>query len=396
MYQKRNHNIAVMCGTILLNLFFQFTWYPLLPLQLRALGANDLEVGVSYTLIGVARTLFAVIGGTLADRYGRKALLVMPIILSIPLYLIAALTDQWSVIVTMFVVANALGALTSPAYSALIAESSDSTRVARSYSFTEFSALVGVIAGPLVGAALLGVLDIPKMMLLYTLTLVFTTAVRAWGLSETHHRSPVERSRAPVLAAIDSRVRWYMVLGTCMVVAFAIAFGPYFTILARDGWHNTDAEINILFAAGNAAALLGLGLGRMSDHWGGRRVLVVGLLGFGLATIAWGLAPSWEWGLVPLLIAFGFSEAAYVAQQTVQAEITSPETRTSVFGIIGTTTGVIGGMGPALGAWLIALGGIPLPFVAAGVISLAAIVAVPPLQKKRTRTAEFAAPVHAG
>ncbi len=377
-----NRNLSVLCGTIFGNVFFANMWNPLLALYFRALGANDWQIGISFTLMNIARTFFALFGGALADRYGRKKLLVIPTFMVIPLYAIAAVTGNWVVLLAMFVGSNALSALGNPAYSALIAESSDPKRVARSYSFTEFSVLAGLIAGPITGAALLGVLNIPSLIAINAAVLVVTTSLRGWGLTETQHRI-VERTLPKLRTALNSNVRWYIVSFGLLSMSFALAFGPYFSILARDAWHNSEQEINLLFAAGNAASMLGIVLGRLSDRWGTRRVFALGMLGYGISVMAWGLAPGWQWGLVPLLIAFAFSEGAFIASQTLQAEITTRETRTSVFGIITATTGVMGGMGPAFGAWMIALGGNPMPFVAAGGIGLLAMAAIAAIRARR-------------
>ncbi len=376
-----NRNLFVLCGTIFTNVFFNNTWYPLLPLYYRQLGANDWEIGLAFTSTTIARMIFAMVGGTLADRYGRKKLLVLPALAAVPLYVLAQGAVSWSTLLVMLTVANALMALTGPAYSAIIAESSSEDHLAHSYSLTEFSVLAGVIAGPIAGAALVGPVGIPTLVLLNAVMLTAGTLTRGLGLKETHRRT-TEKIRINLRAALDVNVRWYMVLNILVMLAFSIPFGPYFTILARDAWHNSEAEINLLFAAGNAASMTGILFGRLSDRWGARRVFILGMLGFGISTMAWGLAPGWQWGMVPLLIAFGLSEAAYIATQKVQVEITSRDTRSSVFGIITTVTGTVGGLGPSLGAWLIAVGGNPLPFIAAGAAGLLAIFAAIPIQSR--------------
>lgn len=370
-----NRNLAVLSVTIFVNLFLRFMWYPLLPLHLRALGANEWEIGVSFTLIGIAQTLFSIFGGALADRYGRKWIIALPTFLMGPLYVAAALTTSWSVVVGMLASAFALGALLWPAFVALVAESAEEERVARAYSFTEAAVLTGAIAGPVVGAGLLAVLDIPTMILWSGIGLILTALLRVWGLREPSRRK-VGSALPKLRAAIVTNVRWFIAMGSCITIAFSMSFGPYFAILARDAWRNSEPEINLLFAAGNVAALIGIVLGRLSDRWGARRVLMFAALGYGIGTIVWGLAPTWQGGLLPLLIAFGFSEAMIIAQQTLQAEITSPETRSPVIGIIATTTGFVGGLGPTLGAWLITLGGNSMPFVAAGATGLIAMIAV--------------------
>lgn len=375
-----NHNLSVMCGTIFSNVFFNYTWYPLLPLYYRQLGANDWEIGLAFTSTTMARMIFAMVGGALADRYGRRKLLVLPALAAVPLYLVAAGAGSWSTLLAMLTIVNALMALTGPAFSALIAESSSEDHLAHSYSLTEFAVLAGVIAGPIAGAALVGAVGIPALVTLNAVMLSAGTLARL-GLRETRTRAP-EKARTKLRAALDANVRWYMVLNILVMVAFSIPFGPYFAILARDAWHNSEAEINLLFAAGNTASMAGILLGRLSDRWGARRVFMLGMLGFGISVMAWGLAPAWRWGLVPLLIAFGLSEGAFIATQKVQVEITSRDTRSSVFGIIATVTGVFGGLGPSLGAWLIALGGNSMPFIAAGALGLLAIAAVIPIHNR--------------
>ena len=376
-----NRNLAIICLTLFGNVFAKYLWYSLLPLHLRALGANDWEIGVSFTLIAVAQTIVAIVGGAMADRYGRRTLIALPTFLSSPLFFIAALTDSWLVVVAMIIASNILSALQSPAMNAMIMESSESTQVARSFSFSESAVLSALITGPILGAALLGTFSIPTMMLVNAVMLLLTGFFRWFGLRESTLRS-VGTAVPKLRTAIDTNVRWFIIIGACVSGAFAIVFGPYFAILARDAWHNSEAEINLLWAIGSFGSLFGILMGRWSDRWGARRVFMLGAIGFGIGTIAWGVAPSWETGLVPLLIAFIFSEGMFIAEMALQAEITTPETRSSVIGIIQTITGLIGGLGPTLGAWLITLGGNPMPFIAAGAMGLLAIGAAIPIRGK--------------
>ncbi len=280
-----NRNLTILCTTIAVNVFVRFMWDPLLPLHLRALGANDWEVGIAFTLMTVARFFFSVVGGPLADRYGRKVMLAVPAFAMAPLYFIASAAHNWFVVVVAFILVNALNALFNPAFNALVVESSDSNQVARSYSLTEGAVLIGMIGGPIAGALLLSTFDIPALILFNGVALAITALLRAWGLRETAHAT---RGMAlPNLrVAIDSRVRWFIVMASLITMAFTITFGPFFAILARDAWHNSGPEINLLFAAGNVAALCGIFLGRLSDRWGAHRVLVLGMLLYAVSAIA--------------------------------------------------------------------------------------------------------------
>ena len=376
-----NRNLAIISITILTNLCARYTYYALMPLHLRSLGANDLEVGAAFTAMAFAHNVLGVVGGALGDRFGRKTLIVLATIMMGPFLILAGLAHDWFTVAAMLVAMEACSAFQWPPLSAFITEASGEDRVAHSFSFTESAVLLGLITGPIVGAGVINVLSIPMLLMINGIVLIINGIVRAIGLRETTTRRAT--SAIPKLrAALDANVVWFIMLGTLTVASFGIVFGPFFAILARDAWRNSDAEINVLWAIGSFASLLGIPLGRQSDQWGGKRVFILAGIGFGVTTIVWGIAPTWEWGLVPLLLAFFFSEAMFMAQQTLQAGITSPETRASIIGIIFTTTGVIGSSGATLGAWLITLGGNAMPFIAAGGMGLLAILAALPIKLK--------------
>jgi hypothetical protein len=44
-------NVSVLSLTVLFVLMAFFSWYPVLPIYLKELGANDFQVGFSYTLL---------------------------------------------------------------------------------------------------------------------------------------------------------------------------------------------------------------------------------------------------------------------------------------------------------------------------------------------------------
>lgn len=385
---KLDRNLIIMCATMSINVLIIFTWNPLLPLHLRVLGASDWELGISFTLIGIARTLFAVVGGAMADRFGRKILLTAPHLASAFLYLLAGAVTNWVALVAILIATNALNALINPAFNAIIAESVPEDRVARAFSASEAAVLLGLILGPLAGAALVPIYNIPTLIGLYGWVLLLTAAVRYFGIVDAAR--PVRSATLKLRAAIDSRIVWYIVAFSLVQMAFGICFGPYFAILARDAWGNNASEINLLFALGSLASMLGIPFGQRADRWGKRRVAIIGLFVFGLTVAGWGIAPTWQWGLAPLVLAFFFSEGGFIAILAMQAQITTRESRASVMGIIATVSGVIAGLGPVLAAALIEWGGNAMPFIACGVMSLGAIAAVRRLEKtERARVVDI-------
>lgn len=374
-----NRNLVILCATMYLNVFARFMWDAILPLHLRALGANAQEIGLAFTGIFIARTFFAMVGGALADRFGRARLAGVLTFLMGVFLTGAGLSADWQMTVAALIAMNAFSSMQWPPLSALITESSGEEHAARSYSFTEASVLFGLITGPLIGAGLLGIFGVSTLIILSGIITALTGIVRFWGLRETVRKTPTS-TRLNLRAALTRNLLWIIVLGALFAFANALTFGPFFAILARDAWGNTEAEINLLFSVGSAAALVGILLGRTSTRFGARRVLALSALGMGISAALWGLAPTWQWGIVPLVIAFVASESLFIAQASIQAAVTTRESRSSVYGLISTTTGLVGGFAPTIGAWFITLGGNAVPFLAAGLAGLLIIAAVMPVK----------------
>lgn len=374
-----NRNLAIISATIFTNLFARFAYYALLPLHLRSLGANDLQVGAVFTAFTLARNLFGVIGGALGDRIGRRVMIAVATFATGPFLVLAGLSHDWLTLSIMLVLVETCGAFQFPPLNALVTESAIDNRVARAFSITESAVLTGFIVGPLVGAAVIDYVNIPTLMIINGSVLMINGLVRGIGLREPA-RQRTSGAMPKLRAAIDTNVRWYMLSNTLVVASFAIVFGPFYAIFLRDAWSNSEAEINLIWSIGSFISLGGIILGRLSDQWGGKRVFIFSGVGFAVTTIGWGVAPTWQWGIAPLLLAFLFSEAMYMSQQTMQASITTPETRASVVGVIFSTAGLIGGLGPTFGAWLATIGGLPLTFIAAGSFGLLAMVLVLPIR----------------
>jgi DHA1 family tetracycline resistance protein-like MFS transporter len=110
-------------------------------------------------------------------------------------------------------------------------------------------------------------------------------------------------------------------------------------------------------------------IGALGDAYGRRRVLLAALLCFGADYLLMALAPTLAWLFVGRAVA-GVAGAVYGPANAVIADVTPPEKRAAMFGLLGAAFG--GGfiLGPALGGLLATLGP-RAPFVAAAVLAFA-------------------------
>lgn len=376
MYKLRSmlalhRNMAVLSGTVFLLVGSIFTWYPVLPLHLRDLGTTDAQVGLAYTLMELGYHGMQLLGGLLADRFGRKNVIVWPTFAYLPLYLLAAVTNNWGLFVALLVTANSLSAMQWPAFVALIAESAPEAQRGAAFAAFEFAAGMGVALGPAAGAAVLAIGDIPLLIGSTGLVAFGCAVARRLWLQETTHRSS-----SPGLGdwgkLLNGRVRQFLVTASLFYLLMAMTVhGPFISLHAKDVGGLSEQGINSLIAVvGTVATVAGLLGGRLIQRLGARHVLWLGALAHAGALLSWAYAPAALTGQSFLLVSWAGMQLSFIAYETMLSEQASDESRGSVVGLAGTFTGVAAAVGPVLGAWLRQSFGSAGPFWGVMVLSL--------------------------
>lgn len=109
-------------------------------------------------------------------------------------------------------------------------------------------------------------------------------------------------------------------------------------------------------------------VGNLSDRYGRRPILLISLLGFGLDYLFLALAPSIGWLFVGRILA-GITGASISTASSYIGDVSTDETRTKNFGLIGAAFGLGFIIGPVLGG-LLGHYGARIPFYVASVLCL--------------------------
>lgn len=130
------------------------------------------------------------------------------------------------------------------------------------------------------------------------------------------------------------------------------------------------SEWNLLFASawGLMQFFIGPILGLMSDRWGRRPVLLISLFGLGVDFLFMALAPSLAWLFLGRLLN-GATAASFSTANAYLADVTAPQERARLFGLLGASFSVGFIFGPAIGGFLGEIN-LRLPFVAAAGLTL--------------------------
>lgn len=363
-YRQLSRNTVVLSFTVGLVLIANFAWSPLIALHLRDLGATDFQVGVAFSIFTLAHYLPAMLGGVLADRFGRKWVFTAPGFFIAPLYLIGGLTTDWVVLAGLLTLINFMGAMQWPAMQAFMSES-DEERRATAFSFMEVMVLGAAIIGPLISSVLLPIFGVAGLIFLHGLVLIPATLARAFVLKETHHHSQgTTLNLRHWRTTFPKTILWIVGAYSLFALALGLSFeGPFSALLANDVWHLDEVQIQWINAAGAAVALVGVWLGGKADVWGGKRIWVFSAIAFAVTLVGWGLSPSWELGLVFFLAAHIFYETIFIVSETMLAQHSTRATRSSVFGFMTTVAGFSTAAGPTLGAWAASLTSLAAPFL---------------------------------
>ena len=155
------------------------------------------------------------------------------------------------------------------------------------------------------------------------------------------------------------------------VIGFGIVMPVLPALVTKLGHLELDAATRVagwmlaVFAV--AQFFAGPVLGHLGDRFGRRPVLIAAMLGFSLDYLVMAGAPTLTWLFIGRAIA-GVTGATFGPAGAVIADVTPPQKRAAVFGLLGAAFGVGFIIGPALGG-LVASFGTRAPFVVAAALA---------------------------
>lgn len=305
------------------------------PYQVYVMTGSPVLVG----LLGVAQVVplvtVSIAGGSIADRVDRRHLLLVTQLLlglcSVAL-LIGALTHPPVVFVFLVVaLAASVAALDSPTRTAIVPNLVSPERLPGALSINIAMFQTTLIAGPALGGLVIAHLGLAGAYLVDVAS--FAAALLAvWLLPPQPPRSTV---REPMIAALRRGFafirRRRVILGTYAMDLAAMIFGlprAVFPVLAATTFHTDAQGLGYLYAApGVGAVLAALSSGWLSRSSRLGRVVVVSIVAWGLAIIAFGLVTALWVALLFLAVAGAADSVSAVCRNTIQQTLTPDELR---------------------------------------------------------------------
>lgn len=366
-----NRNLMAVTITQGLSMFAMFLWRPFWGLYILELGGSKGIIGALSTLQVFSVILLQLPGGILADRFGRKRVIVFGSLLGFLPPLVYLRSTHWSMLVPG-IIASSASATATPALNALIAESLPPENRGMGFgAFTMFYYLSIVIAYPFGGFVmdLMGVVPGVHLCLLFTLLAMLPIVLIRWRfISETlKPREEAEQADMPVRRVSLSQLRgmppqvWKL-----MAVAVMSSFGfqvfwSFVVVYCVEVLGLSKMQWSVASVIGNlVAAAFMMPSGFLTDRFGRKRCIILSQTLVPLASAGYALSPGF-WGVVLTRIVGGVGEGlggnvmgamGGPVWQALVTDVAPADLRGSILGLMGTFNGFLCAPAPWVGGLL--------------------------------------------
>ncbi|WP_462409591.1 MFS transporter [Neobacillus sp. Marseille-QA0830] len=353
---------------------------PFLPIFLPQIGVSqhvEMWSGVLYSAAFFSGALSSPFWGSLADKYGRKPMIIRA---GFSLFVIYSLTAFVTNPYQLLALRISQGLLTGfiPGAIALIGTNTPNNKVGYALSLISTASASGNIVGPLLGGAIAHLAGNrwafgSAGLIVFISTILVVLWVKEENFTPNKQKGSVKND---ILQAWTYRPFVLVLLLTIVTSGSVMTIEPVLPLyIVKLGGNAENASLlaGIVFSLpGIASALFAPFWGRWADKVGFQRVLVLGLLGGAIGTLAQILF-SEIWGFSIIRFIYGvFFCAVFPALNGLVVKSTPDNFRGRAFSL-NQTANQIGGMaGPVLGGYIGGIFPARMVFMVTGLLLLAA------------------------
>ncbi len=336
-------------------------------MYLLELGATTEIIGLIAMIQSTAQLIFQLPGGILADRIGRRKVIVYGSMFRLITPIVFLFATSWEMVLPG-VICQAVASVYMPAFNALIAESlPHEDRGAAFGAFRMITMLPLVITGFLGGVFMdhFGVWEGTRMILIVNIfASIFIVAVRYKFITETFTPKQLSTAKKTSIKESISELRhqpktvWALISVSCLS-SFALRLSfPFFVLYAVNIIGLTNTQWGLIGSIISVVSMsLSLPGGMITDKIGRKPNILIARILTPITTFALTFVKGFNQTLFVRLISSiggglggGISGASGgPAWQALLADIIPSHKRGRVYGLIGTLTGLMGAPSPWIG-----------------------------------------------
>ncbi len=353
-------NIAVIAASNAIKGFGGQIISTYIPIYFLSLGGSPLTLGLMTSITSVIQCIMLLLGGFIADYYGRRKIIIFTAFYSIVFPLLYAFTQDWRIF-TALSVAGVLATLSSPASQAIVADSLPLEKRTTGIASLQVISSLPLTIAPMIGGWIIqnqGLPDGFRLACMYAAATTFTSALIVFlFLKETLHHRLVAKHDVPNSSKLMNFLKLphpfpsglkALIISYALVVFANGAVGQYYILYAHDVIGITALEwgiiVSLQFLLTNILKVPG---GLLSDKFGKRKIMIISVLTCAPCTILFTFSQSFFQTLTVALLLIVTGIYYLPAHMALQSDLTPRIMRgriTALFGIISALSAALGSL----------------------------------------------------
>jgi len=347
-------------------------------LGVHSLHALTLWSGVLNSAGALTMMITAPIWGVVADRYGRKPMVVRAMACGFLLATLSSFAQHpWHLLILRLLEGATLGTVSASV--AFVASAVPRERLGYSLGLMQMAVFSGASIGPLVGGYLSDALGYRHTLLVSGTLLGLGALIALIFVHEDFVPRAVTEAKRPSFLAttrghLSNKLLLVLIVVPMLEQTANQSVAPIVPLFVQHlisvGQNPASITGLMLGLGGVAGAISAVFFGRMSDKVNPKYILLACLLIGGFSYVPQGLAPTII-VLIGFRLLFGLTTGGVgPTTNALIAEITPPEERGSVFGLLSASTAAGGLIGPLGASALAAVTSLRVPFFLTGLMLL--------------------------
>jgi multidrug resistance protein len=394
--QRRRSPLFLMALTILIDFTGFGLILPSLPFWAQHLGANAFGVGLIITIYALAQFLFTPLLGSLSDRYGRKPIITISLLIEAVSLVLTALAGSLPLLLAARFIGG-IGASNIGSAQAVVADITTPQERAKGMGLIGAAIGLGFVIGP----ALAGVLSpfgqtIPfwiaggVALLNALLVLCFFPETRK---RQAAINKPVHHGWAVLFSGWHNACKQRAVVRLVGInFLFTLAFTAMEAIFAlfsqhTFGWGTVQNGYVFTYIGVLVVIMQGGLVGRLVKRWHEQRVMIGGLVLLGVGLILLAFSTHVAWLLIALALLSIGDGAVTPTVSTLLSFSSVADAQGETLGFAQGIAGLARVIGPLVAGVLYDRIGAGIPFIAGGILGiLALLLALSPLPLPEAQT----------
>ena len=336
-------NILILCGILVLNSFAINIATPFIPIYIKNLGSTMTELGIVFAIQKTLGALLQIPSGLLADRYGRKKIHALGVFLDIFPPIIYLLAKTWNDLIPGFMIAGIASGIYMPLRWTIVADDSTVKKRAAAYSWVYLATIIGGPVGSVIGGLIAEIYGI-KSIFIVAFALLTTSFPLALIIRETRKNpaDPKSREDDPPRINATKGLASAVIVFSLINIAQGVGFGilqPTTSIFLVERFQVSLAIVGVVFAIGMSISsiIVQIPAGKIGDRYDRKKVMIIATIIAGLSYAAFTVSQDVLQFTVFMFIGYGAYRFAWPATQALVMDLTPPDRRGLVNGVVGTS-----------------------------------------------------------